>query len=91
MALHIENPIAAELAGRLAERTGESVDEATIRALEERLNRTQNSAQPAITRANRDGLAYHLRELGRQCASLPTLDTRSEDEILGYNENGLFA
>ncbi|WP_448188181.1 type II toxin-antitoxin system VapB family antitoxin [Azospirillum sp. sgz301742] len=30
-----------------------------------------------------------LIEIGKHCASLPVLDPRSPDEILGYDENGL--
>jgi antitoxin VapB len=28
-------------------------------------------------------------EIARHCASLPLLDTRTPDEIMGYDENGL--
>jgi antitoxin VapB len=34
-------------------------------------------------------LSEELREIGERCAALPTLDDRTEDEILGYDENGL--
>jgi antitoxin VapB len=34
-------------------------------------------------------LVDDLREICRRCAALPTLDTRAEDEILGYDERGL--
>ena len=30
-----------------------------------------------------------LLEIGQRCASLPDKDTRSPDEILGYNSKGL--
>lgn len=30
-----------------------------------------------------------LMEISRRCAALPILDHRSEDEILGYDENGI--
>lgn len=91
MALHIDNPKAAELALQLAQHTGESVDEATIRALEERLARTSDEKDLERRGPSEEGLAERLMEIGRRCAALPTLDTRSDDEILGYDENGLFS
>lgn len=39
-------------------------------------------------RSNRP-LIDELEEIAKQCASLPILDRRSVDEILGYDENGL--
>jgi antitoxin VapB len=35
------------------------------------------------------GLAAELDVIALRCASLPVLDERSEDEILGYDEQGL--
>ena len=35
------------------------------------------------------GLAERLLAIARHCASLPDIDTRSPDEILGYDEHGL--
>jgi antitoxin VapB len=29
-------------------------------------------------------------EIGRHCAALPDLDARSPDEIIGYDENGMW-
>jgi hypothetical protein len=34
-------------------------------------------------------LADELDEIGLRCASLPALDERSQDGILGYDANGL--
>ena len=35
------------------------------------------------------GLAHEILEIGRRCAALPDLNTRSADEILGYDRHGL--
>jgi len=35
------------------------------------------------------GLAEDLMQIGRDCASLPDLDTRRAEEILGYDERGV--
>jgi antitoxin VapB len=75
MGLSVNNPEALELASALAARTGESVDEAVVRALRERLERT-----PELPR--RRATLEELLEIGRRCAALPDLDPRTPDEIL---------
>jgi len=81
MALRIENPEADHLAKELAKYTGESVAQAVIVALRERLEREKRRGQPS--------LAEELVRIGKECAALPVLDNRTADEILGYDENGL--
>lgn len=79
--LNIKNAEADELARRLANATGESITSAVVQALREQLRRVEGrTAVP--------GLAADLMEIGRRCAAYPDLDTRSADEILGYNEFG---
>lgn len=82
MALSIKNEEADRLARELVQLTGESLTEAVILALRERLERKRalNDNRP---------LSERLMEIGRRCASLPVLDHRTPDEILGYDENGL--
>jgi antitoxin VapB len=82
MALHIRNAEADRLARQLAQRTGESLTDAIVQSLRERLDRHPERARPT-------DLAAELLAIGRQCASLPQLDTRSADEILGYDDHGL--
>lgn len=38
---------------------------------------------------DREALAQELREMARRVSALPVLDDRTEDEILGYDENGI--
>ena len=82
MALNIRNPEAEQLAEAVAQLTGETKTQAVTRALRDRLDRL---------RRERSGrrLADELDEIGRQCAQLPVRDTRTPDQILGYDENGL--
>jgi antitoxin VapB len=82
MALNIRNPEAEKLAAELAKRTGETKTEAVTKALRDRLARV---------RRERSGrrLADELEEIAKHCASLPVLDNRTADEILGYGEDGL--
>jgi antitoxin VapB len=82
MALSLKDPEADRLAREVVARTGETLTAAVIVALKERLARLKG-------RRRRRPLREELREIGRRCASLPTLDTRSEEEILGYDERGL--
>lgn len=82
MALSIKHPEADHLARELAARTGESLTEAVLNALRERLER-QKSRAPGLR------LRDEIRAIGKRCAALPVLDPRSPDEILGYDEHGL--
>lgn len=53
-------------------------------------NRTaeQIAATLAERRAGRD-LCAELDEIARHCASLPVVDNREPEDILGYDEHGL--
>lgn len=82
MALNIRNPEAERLAAELARQTGETKTEAVARALHERLARVRRDQQG-------QSLAAELEAIAEHCASLPVLDTRSTDEILGYDKSGL--
>ncbi len=43
-----------------------------------------------LTDAIRKALAERLMELGRECAALPDFDPRTPDEIVGYDETGMW-
>ena len=81
-ALSLKDPEADRLAREIADRTGETLAGAIVVALRERLARLR-------TRTRRRLLSEELREIGERCAARPTLDERTEDEILGYDDNGL--
>lgn len=83
MAISIKNDKAEKLARQVAAETGESLTEAVIHSLEERLERLKG-------RRSAPDLAETLIAIGRRCSSLPDLDTRNADEILGYDEKGAF-
>lgn len=80
MSLEIRAPQADALARELATATGEDIDTAVVRALEERLARTprRHAAEDAAIEALFDRLAQ-----------MPVLDRRSPDEIIGYGPDGL--
>ncbi len=81
MAISIRNPIAENLARTVAKESGESLTQAIIHALEDRLEKLQG-------RRNPDNLLQEINEISSRCAALPDIDHRSTDEILGYNKNG---
>jgi antitoxin VapB len=82
MALSIKHPEADRLARELAQKTGESITTAVVNALRERLSRYHETRPRAV------GLADEIIAISDHCASLPALDDRAPEEILGYNENG---
>ena len=73
---------AERLASEVAKETGETLEQAIIRALEERLARLRPARDAAKT-------LQVIMDLSRRCSALPDLDKRSPDEILGYNEVGV--
>jgi antitoxin VapB len=83
MALSIKSPEADRLARELAETTGETMTDAVIAAMKERLAREKHK------RRDKAALLADVRGIADHCAALPLLDTRSEDEILGYDETGV--
>ncbi|MFP4031589.1 MAG: type II toxin-antitoxin system VapB family antitoxin [Desulfococcaceae bacterium] len=82
MALQFTDPKAEELARELATITGETISEAVLNALRERIGRIRKS------RDTSEELLADIMEISERCAALPDLDTRSPDEIIGYNSGG---
>ena len=80
--LNIKDPEADRLARELARLTGETITRAVTVAVRERLERVGRRRPGRV-------LADELDEIALRCASLPIVDTRSEDEILGYDATGL--
>ena len=83
MAISIKNDRAEKLARQVAAAAGESLTDAVIHSLEERLERLKG-------RRSAPDLAETLMAISRRCSALPDLDTRDADEILGYDEKGAF-
>lgn len=70
------------LAREIAKKTGESLTSAIEKALRERLERLKQERRQRIIHAQ-------LEEILTRVDRLPVLDSRSPDEILGYDEHGL--
>jgi antitoxin VapB len=72
------------LAREAAALTGETLTDTIRKALSERLERER------LRRGQAADLAARLREIGEHCASLPDYDIRRPDEIVGYDETGMW-
>ena len=82
MGLSIRNPETEKLARQVSRLTGETLTEAIGKSLEERLERLQGSR-------NRDTIRKEIDKILARVHRLPVRDERPEDEILGYDENGI--
>ena len=68
---------------RNAREQGTTVTASVIDALEQALRRSRGrKSAPSV----RDAIV----EVSERCAALPDVDTRSAEEILGYDERGAF-
>ncbi len=83
MALSLKDKETDSLARQVASLTGETLTEAIRTSLLERLRYEQ------LKRGEGPELAKALAEIADRCAALPVLDPRGDDEILGYDENGI--
>lgn len=83
MALSIKDPEADRLARAVAAETGETLTQAVVNALRDRLAKEQ--------RRNRDidSLIADVMDIGRHYTAQPLLDRRTPDEIIGYDERGI--
>jgi hypothetical protein len=82
MATLTVNPETSELVDQLVATTGESADVAVNVALRERLDR--------VTHRKGRELLERIRPIQDRVASMPELDARPVDELIGYNEHGTF-
>ena len=82
MAMSIKSMEVERLARQIASQTGDSLTGAIEKALRERLERLKQERRRQIIHAQ-------LEEILDRVDRLPILDSRSPDEILGYDEHGL--
>ncbi len=75
------------LASKVAQKRGVSVEQAVVEAIADSARKAgllDESAKPS-----KEEIIRQLDKLSREFAALPVLDTRSIDEIIGYDEFGL--
>lgn len=82
MALNIKNRVAESLAHELAEATGTTITDAVIGALRRELAGVRR-------RRVRPELMKEIEQLQAFLRDTPDYDTRSAEEIIGYDEYGL--
>jgi len=82
VALSIKDQETDRLARELSAATGETLTGAINTALRERLDRVRS-------RARGHDLVAELTTIALRTAAMPTLDDRSAEEILGYDDRGL--
>jgi antitoxin VapB len=82
MAISIKNIETENLAREVASKTGESLTGAIQKALEERLERLKKYRRS-------QGLALQLDDILRRVDEMPDLDSRTPDELIGYDDDGL--
>ena len=82
MPLSINDPQAEALVRELTVKTGETVEQAVMRSVKERLQRLAAHEDQVL-------LADELNKLALSYASQPVADPRNPDEILEYGEDGL--
>ena len=76
--LYIKNPAAHRLAQQLSKQMGLTLTDTVIQALEDQVRKT---GRP-LDRKKIDAICAKI-------AALPVLDSRTPDEILGYDEYGV--
>ena len=84
MAISLKDPETDRLARAVAALTGETLTAAVRNALAERLERER------LKRGEAPDFLARIREIQERLASLPVYDDRSPDEIVGYDENGMW-
>jgi antitoxin VapB len=82
MALHINNPAVEQEIRALAADTGETLTEAIGTAVRERRRKLRSKVH--------DPDVYEkIMAIARHAAALPRNNTMTDEELLGYDENGL--
>jgi len=81
MALSIKNSDVDQMVRELSELTGESLTEAIYQSLKERLERKTGSSKSKT-------LEEDIKRIQNRVAKLQCLDHRSDEEIIGYNQDG---
>lgn len=84
MPLNVKNEEAHELARQLSELTGTTITEAVTNAIRVTLERERRRRS-----VRNDHLVQDLSRIAEECASLPVLDGRNPEEILGYDRHGI--
>ena len=92
MALNIKDRETEEVVRQLAKRTGRSITETVRQAAAAELQRMDADYAERLAKLTPEKLAKlrRIEVICREAAALPVLDSRTPDEIVGYDENGMW-
>lgn len=82
MPITLKNPHVEELAREVARLSGRSLTDSIGHALQLELRTLNQTRRAGRTEAI-------LLDIAKRCGSLPDLDTRPMDELLGYGQDGV--
>jgi antitoxin VapB len=82
MALSIRNQRAGKLTRKIAVKSGKSITQAIIHALEERLQQLRGRKKVLDP-------VEEIMKISKRCSQLPHRDTRRAEEILGHDRGGV--
>lgn len=83
MPITVKNEKVEEMAREVARLSGRSLTEAIGHALRDQLRQLKQARRAPRARGA-------LLEIAARCGSLPDVDTRPPEEILGYDDHGAF-
>jgi antitoxin VapB len=92
MALNIKDRETEEVVRRLAQRTGRSITEAVRNAATAELKRIDADHDELVAKMTPEQLVKlrRIEAICKEAAALPVFDNRTPDEIIGYDENGIW-
>jgi len=92
MALNIKSLETERVVRELAKRTGLSITEAVHRAATDTLRRMETDAAERRARLTPEQLAklHRIAAICKEAAALPVLDDRTPEEIVGYDDKGMW-
>lgn len=86
MALNIKNAETERLARELARRRKQGITDVVTDALRKELERERRRPR----RSDKEAFHRRIQAIVDEVKKLPVLDDRSPDEIIGYNDRGVF-
>lgn len=92
MALNIKDRETENVVRQLAKRTGRSITETVRQAATAELQRLDADHAARIAKMTPEQLAKlrRIEAICKEAAALPVYDGRTPDEIIGYDENGIW-
>lgn len=92
MALNIKDRETEEVVRRLAKRTGRSITETVRNAATAELKRIDPDHAERAAKLTPEQVAKlrRIEAICEEAAALPMFDARTPDEIIGYDENGIW-